>query len=244
MTVGKYSIFSIKKNLFKIMRRDSKKYLSTTRFIKSLFSDFNPDEACKNILSSKKMNDKNYEYFGMNEKEIQNLWKFQIQSGKKLHKNIQDYYLGIKQENISPEFQYFLNFVSDNPQYELYSSEKKIFSNKYLISGIPDAIYKIKDKNYALCDWKRVKKMDTCNHFEKYSTFEPISYYPDTNYYHYCLQLNIYKFILEEEYDIIVDEMMLVVLHPNNKGYLSYIVPTMEFEMMILFHKREFEIMA
>ena len=43
-----------------------------------------------------------------------------------------------------------------------------------------------------------------------------VDYIPDTNYWHYCLQLNVYKAILEEKYGKKVTELYLVCLHPNN----------------------------
>ena len=46
----------------------------------------------------------------------------------------------------------------------------------------------------------------------------PVNHLPDTNYWHYCLQLNTYKYMIEQEYGKKVSEMYLVCLHPNNKN--------------------------
>ena len=45
-----------------------------------------------------------------------------------------------------------------------------------------------------------------------------ISHLPDSNYWHYCLQLNIYKYILESKYGKTVTDLYLVCMHPNNKN--------------------------
>ncbi len=44
-----------------------------------------------------------------------------------------------------------------------------------------------------------------------------IDHIPDTNYWHYCLQLNTYKAIIESKYNKKVTEMYLVCMHPDNK---------------------------
>ena len=43
-----------------------------------------------------------------------------------------------------------------------------------------------------------------------------ISHIPYTNFFHYSLQLNVYKRILEKNYNKKVKEMFLVCLHPEN----------------------------
>ena len=52
--------------------------------------------------------------------------------------------------------------------------------------------------------------------------YGPASDLPDTNYWHYTLQLNIYRWLLEKNYGIKISEMALIVLHPNNKNYKRY----------------------
>lgn len=42
---------------------------------------------------------------------------------------------------------------------------------------------------------------------------------PDTNYWHYTLQLNVYKWILEKYYGLEVADLYLVILHPDNSSY-------------------------
>ena len=39
---------------------------------------------------------------------------------------------------------------------------------------------------------------------------------PDTNFWHYALQLNLYKTILEEQYNKKVTDLYLVCMHPDN----------------------------
>ena len=67
-----------------------------------------------------------------------------------------------------------------------------------------------------------------------------ISHLPDANYWHYSLQLNTYKYILENNYGKKINKMYLVILHPNNKGgtYIKYLVNHLNDEMGSLIELR------
>ena len=51
---------------------------------------------------------------------------------------------------------------------------------------------------------------------------------PDTAYYHYCLQQNLYRYMLEAHYDVRVKAMNLVVLCPDYPTYFVAPVPKMD----------------
>jgi hypothetical protein len=67
---------------------------------------------------------------------------------------------------------------------------------------------------------------------------------PDTNFWHYALQLNIYKKILELKYGKVVTDLYLVCLHPDStyKTYDRINVPILEKEIADLFEVRKNEI--
>ena len=59
---------------------------------------------------------------------------------------------------------------------------------------------------------------------------EPLSHLPDTNYFHYALQLNIYRHILETEYDMRVDGMYL----GDRSEPLCVRIPAMDEELRLI----------
>ena len=63
-----------------------------------------------------------------------------------------------------------------------------------------------------------------------------IQHIPDTNYWHYTLQLNIYKYILETKYGFNVKDLHLVVIHPDNVSE--------NYEKIKLPHLKENDIMT
>ena len=68
----------------------------------------------------------------------------------------------------------------------------------------------------SIYDWKRAKEIIQTNNFGKTATTKCVKHLPDTNYWHYSLQLNTYKAILEKQYGKKVTDLYLVRLHPNN----------------------------
>jgi hypothetical protein len=71
-----------------------------------------------------------------------------------------------------------------------------------------------------------------------------IAHLPDTNYWHYALQLNVYKAILEAKYGKTVTGLYLVCLHPDSpyKTYDRIEVPVLEKEIRDLFEVRRLEV--
>ena len=64
---------------------------------------------------------------------------------------------------------------------------------------------------------------------------EPLDHLPDANAWHYFLQLNIYRRILQEDYGVPVSAMYLGVFHPSRSQSLCVRVPLMDDEMELLF---------
>ena len=67
---------------------------------------------------------------------------------------------------------------------------------------------------------------------------EPLDHLPDTNYYHYALQLNIYRFILQSEHSMTVNALFLGIFHPSRSEPLCVQLPLMDDEMHALLEYR------
>ena len=68
---------------------------------------------------------------------------------------------------------------------------------------------------HYIYDWKRCKILKNSIILKKMSR-KGMQHIHDTNYWHYTMQLNIYKYILETKYDLKVKDLHLVVIHPDN----------------------------
>lgn len=117
--------------------------------------------------------------------------------------------------------------------YQLIAAELKMFDKELAISGTMDllAYNKFTDKFYII-DWKTnrhkpIVKIETYidkkTGQEKYSNFKfekPFDTIPQSKYYEYSMQLSTYKLILERNFDIKIEGIILVqisdVLYPDS----------------------------
>jgi ATP-dependent exoDNAse (exonuclease V) beta subunit len=223
-------------------------YTSVTTWNHHHFEQFDSEKIINNILRGKRMKDPTYKYYGMTKEQIQSDWDMNRDaasgSGTKMHYDIECYWNGMEVQNDSIEFEYFKNFVRDFPELKPYRTEWMVYYEEYKLSGSIDMIFENEDGTLLIYDWKRCKEITHENNYGKYSTTPCISHFPDTNFWHYTLQLNMYKTILEHKYGKKVVGLFLVCLHPDNpyKNYDRIHVPFVEKEMEQLLEVRKKEL--
>ena len=195
-------------------------YMSVTTFNHALFEHFDADKIIKNMRKSK--NWTTSKYYGMNDEEIKALWDKNrdeaAQAGTKMHYDIECYYNECPNENNSIEYEYFMNFTKAFPNLKPYRTEWTVFHEELKLAGSIDMVFENEKGELLIYDWKRSREIVKTSNWNKCSNVEVISHIPDTNYWHYCLQLNTYKAILEAKYNKVVVGLYLVCLHPENKN--------------------------
>jgi hypothetical protein len=90
----------------------------------------------------------------------------------------------------------------------------------------------------AIYDWKRCREITKTNRANKFATHPVIEHLPDTNYWHYALQLNLYKYILETKYDKKITDLYIIVLHPEAQNYQRIKLPDLQSEVAELIMER------
>jgi len=220
-------------------------FTSVTTWNHQHFAQFNANEIISNIINGKRWKtDPTYKYYNMSSNEIQVLWDLNRDTasaaGTKMHNDIELYYNGITVVNDSIEFNYFRNFIVDFPDLKPYRTEWMVYYEEVKLSGSIDMIYENPDGTLLIYDWKRCKEITFDSYYNKYATTTCISHIPDTNFWHYALQLNVYKTILEHKYGKKVVGLYLICMHPDYqyKNYQCIKVPHMETEMDDLFKLR------
>ena len=100
-------------------------------------------------------------------------------------------------------------------------------------------IYENPDGTLSIYDWKRAKNITRINNWNKFALPPQICHLPDSNFWHYALQLNTYKVILEDKYDKKVTDLYLVRLHPDaeEKNYELIKLPDLSTEVRQLFRE-------
>lgn len=226
--------------------------ISVTTLIHKFFDPFNADKIIDRMMNGR--NWKTSKYYGKTKEEIKMEWELSKTTaatmGTLMHKQIEDYIIAEYEnssvisitknmEEQSVEFKYFLNFWNDfkvkNPSVKPFRTEWMIYDLDKKIAGSIDFTLINENGHLILCDWKRSKEIKTTNNFQK--GLLCFKHLDDCNFTHYCLQLNIYRYILEKNYNHKVVNMFLAVFHPDNTNYITYNVPFMDNEIKLLMTK-------
>ena len=242
------------------------KYTSVTTWNHSHFPHFDADGVITNMMKGKNWKE-GHKYWGMKAEEIKAQWcangasvsglgtdmHFEIEcfmndkivqydyTHKELYeKYINDYIIQSKHDDKSLEWKYFIEFVKDHPELKPYRTEWTVYHEDLKLAGSIDMVYEKSDGTLAIYDWKRSKDITRVNNFNKYAVTESICHMPDSNFWHYALQLNTYKAILEQKYEKKITDLYLVRLHPDNeeKTYELIKLPILSKEISDLFEER------
>jgi ATP-dependent exoDNAse (exonuclease V) beta subunit len=239
-------------------------YTSVTTFVHSHFPKFNPDMIIKSMMNGKNWGPE-HKYWGKSAEEIKASWSSNgaATAGTNLHYQIecfmnnQDLRLPYNHKelfdsyasNVSSmdkiekeiEWSYFIQFIKDFPHLKPYRTEWIVYDEDVKIAGSIDMVYENEDGTISIYDWKRSKEISSTKNYKKFAYTQCIKHIPHTNFWHYALQLNIYKTILENKYGKKVKELYLVRLHPNNtnESYELIKLPFLEEEMSNLFQEKK-----
>jgi ATP-dependent exoDNAse (exonuclease V) beta subunit len=240
------------------------KYTSVTTWVHEHFEKFDSDNIINKMMSGDKWKE-GHKYWGKTAEEIKSLWNsnrdsvagagtnlhFEIEcfnNDKRFHfeytnRELYDIYWAdnkLKHYFKPIEWQYFINFIKDHPGLTPYRTEWTIYDEDVKISGSIDMVYKNSDGTLSIYDWKRSKNITRINNFNKFSIHPTICHLPDSNFWHYALQLNTYKLILERKYGKKIRDLFLVRLHPDaeEKNYELIKLPDLTSEIQELFDER------
>jgi len=242
-------------------------YTSVTTWNHSHFPHFDADKVIQNMKRGKGWKE-GHKYWGLTDEEIKAQWDENKNAvsgaGTEMHYQIecfmnnphlaqgythQDLINGEMEslkvgEKESVEWTYFLQFAKDYPTMKPYRTEWTIFDEDLKLAGSIDMVYENEDGTLSIYDWKRAKNITAVNTFNKYALTPAICHMPDSNFWHYALQLNTYKAILTRKYNKVVTDLYLVRLHPDaeEKSYELIKLPDLSKDIQILFEERLKEI--
>lgn len=147
------------------------------------------------------------------------------------------------EENVklNTEYQQFVEFRK-NHRFKPFKTEWAIYDVELKIAGTIDMIHQREENVYDIYDWKRSHRIVygdgtpiTHNNFGERG-IRGLESVEDTSYWHYCLQQNLYRHILEKNYGIKVGKMYLVVFIDDMPEYTKLEVPRMNNELEIIIH--------
>lgn len=208
---------------------------SVTTFVKNCFPEFNSEFHAK----------RKAETLGITKEEVLKMWdkkgRESREQGTAMHEKIESYYLGkpVSTDETFELFKIFANKITLKP----YRTEWAVYDWEQKIAGTIDFV-DYQNGEYIIYDWKRSDKLIAKNGLPiKNSQYgekalPPIENLDDSPYYHYALQLSLYKYILEKNYGITVSKLRLGIFHPSyNKPYVLE-MPYLRNEIDTLFGYR------
>jgi len=206
-------------------------WTSCTTFIGSFYEHFDPDAVIAKMMSGRNWTQS--KYYGKTADEIKAGWNANgaeaSEAGTRMHLDIEHYnnaepvgnLAGDEYEaNPSKEWDFFMDYEKNHriPRgFEPFRTEWLVFKEDIKLAGSIDMVYKKPDGTLAIYDWKRIEELKTENKYQ--SGLGPLAHLPDTNYWHYTMQLNVYRAIIQKYYGFVVSELALVVLHPANSSW-------------------------
>ena len=248
-----------------ILTEPDGKYTSVTTWNHSHFPKFEADNIIDNMMKGKGWKE-GHKYWGLTPQQIKAQWNTNKDAvagaGTDLHfeiecfnndkrfefdytnKELYEIYIadrGNELETKPIEWQYFINFVRDTPHLKPYRTEWTVYHDDVKISGSIDMVYENPDGTLSIYDWKRAKNITRINNFNKFALPPQICHLPDSNFWHYALQLNTYKTILQEKYGKVIKDLFLVRLHPDaeEKNYELISLPNLSTEITDMFLERK-----
>jgi ATP-dependent exoDNAse (exonuclease V) beta subunit len=230
--------FYEKGHKYEVLTDKKAKYTSVTTFVHSHFPKFDANAVIASMMDSKGWGP-DHKYWGQTPEQIKAGW---IKNGTTVsvagtnlhykiecfmnnpdllhgytHKDLYENYHN--NDNDKKEWHYFLLFIIDNPNLKPYRTEWKVYNEDWKITGTIDMVYENEDGTLSIYDWKRSNDISQkVSPFNKFSITPGLKNIPDTNYWHYTLQLNLYKAILESKTEKIRENT-----GGGGRGYLKII---------------------
>lgn len=206
----------MKKEEHKYIINNQTDYISATAFIKILFPPISEDIFVYNIMRSTSP-ETIQRYKGLTKEQIKAKLNIQRDAaanlGTLLHEDIERYYNNIEVHRDDIEWTYFNQFKDIYKDRTPYRTEWMIYDDIFKICGTIDMVFQNDDGTYDIIDWKRSKNITHPKNINKQT---------NTNYWHYSYQLNIYKYILENNYNMTIKNMVIVQMHPDIKELKIY----------------------
>lgn len=230
------------------------KYLSVSSVYKQYFNEIPLTKYLENLKNGIKFKTGIHELSNCTDEEILQKWKNNStkasQHGSLLHSLIEKYYnyYPILQEptkedlekyDLTNEWLSFKSFESSivlPRQWIPYRTEWCIFDEELKITGSIDMIYKSTTTNdYFIIDWKCSKNLEVSFSGQELSIEPHLANagITGTDYGKYSCQINIYRYLLEKNYDIKIKDVYLVKIYNNE--YDMYDVINLQKEFTQIF---------
>ena len=183
-------------------------FISATTFISQFFEKFEAEKIAKKLVAVSP------KYMGMSVDDVLAMWRESANHGTIVHEELEEHILNQSalKEPKAIQGMNWLNKYKMNSDFDVYP-EVIIFSEELKISGTIDLLLFDKSNNqYIIMDWKTSKKIDTKSYKNKRGILPASSNIEDSKFNHYALQLSLYRYLLEEYYNLKISQHLIIHL--------------------------------
>jgi len=229
---------------------------SLTSFIKRFHKDFDEQEHSIRLACESKPGSI---YYGKTAEEIKEMWAQNRDNGTRMHEFLELFYNDMHDpDDPRAQQQEFTNFLQFQEEFVeandlvpfrtelrnfLEGDDCRLTDN---MCGTADMLYirradighPTRGSNVIVVDWKFLNTMYT-NAFRNKVTgldemcLAPFDDLPDVNLFHYYIQLNGYRYMLEQRTSLHVTEMYVVDFGKSNPSYRIYAVPDLQEQIRL-----------
>ncbi len=218
---------------YRLLSEPELTFTSVTTFVDSFFEGFDSVKIATNLVQN------HPRYAGCTVESLIAIWDKARDHGTLVHDEIENW---IKYD-VEPQTIKAIQGKNWLQNYQMksdidISSELIVYSSKLKIAGTVDIL--AQDNNtgqYELIDWKTSKKIETVSYGYKMGTHDVTENVMDCNFYHYALQLSLYRYLLEEYYDIRIHNQLIG--HIQDEGVNAIVAPYMKDEIVAMLATRK-----
>ncbi len=240
--------------------------LSASKWAKQQFPEFNDDVAIEKMVNGRNSKLSTYKYKGMTPKQIKDKWAADKEKAShqgtffhllfECHCNSSLDLARSKFAHLAPVQQYLAWRKSYfDPIFTEFRTEIRFHSSEDLrIVGTADLLAVRHDQpppehcngvlKISIFDWKNTKELKMTNRWENGYFDSPCATMPNCNFSHYCIQQNIYAWLLRTFYNrwvwrrmeytkVEVECMKLIIVHDNNPNAEAQMVDVPELPEVI-----------
>ena len=219
---------------YKLLTRPDITFTSVTTYVEHFFEGFDAQKVATKLIN-------NYPKYA--DRTVESLiadWDAAADYGTSVHEELERW---IK-DGFEPSDIKAINGKDWLQHYKLKSdidilSEVIVYSTELSIAGTVDILAKDNSTGlYEIIDWKTSKKIEMVSYGQKMGTHEITKNIMDCNFYHYSLQLSLYRYILETYYGLKIHNQLIAQLHDD--GVNAHVAPYMKDEIIaMLGHRME-----
>ena len=218
---------------YKLLTKPEAVFTSVTTFVDHFFEGFDAKKVATKLIN------KYPKYAGRTVESLIADWDAAADYGTSVHEELEKW---IK-DGIEPSDIKAINGKKWIEDYKLKSdidilSEIIVYSTELSIAGTVDILAKDNSTGlYEIIDWKTSKKIEMVSYGQKMGTHEITKNIMDCNFYHYSLQLSLYRYILETYYGLKIHNQLIAQLHDD--GVNAHVAPYMKDEITTMLNYRK-----